>query len=148
LVAKIAIEKKVYDGAAAMFAKLNDKNAKEQCEMNMIESQRRMDFLQAELSKIHAKRPSSLNLADIAAIPEVRLSTVESSSSMDSIHKVARPSQANSPGIFGNLLSTFNKARTSVSSASVKDAMSRSSSEKEIGMSTRFGILLKNLICM
>ncbi|KAJ3079706.1 Serine/threonine kinase, partial [Quaeritorhiza haematococci] len=56
---KIAIERKVKEGASTMLRNLKDKNAREQCEVNIMESQRRLDFMEGELRKLQSKLTSS-----------------------------------------------------------------------------------------
>ncbi|KAJ3059654.1 hypothetical protein HK102_009887 [Quaeritorhiza haematococci] len=53
---KIAIERKVREGAAAMLKKLTDKNAREQCETNVQEADRRIEFLEEQMRKLQLKK--------------------------------------------------------------------------------------------
>ncbi|TPX64063.1 hypothetical protein SpCBS45565_g06148 [Spizellomyces sp. 'palustris'] len=56
---KISIEQTVYEGANKMFKNLTDRSAREQCEMNALESKRRLEFLEGELRKLHLRKASS-----------------------------------------------------------------------------------------
>jgi hypothetical protein len=49
---KLAIERKVLSGASAMLGKLVDENARQTCQVSVIDSQRRIDFLESELSRL------------------------------------------------------------------------------------------------
>jgi hypothetical protein len=49
---KLAIERKVLSGASAMLGKLVDENARQTCQVSVIDSQRRIDFLESELAKL------------------------------------------------------------------------------------------------
>ncbi|KAI9101840.1 kinase-like domain-containing protein [Phlyctochytrium arcticum] len=55
---KITIEHTVFEGANKMLRSLTDRSAKEQCEMNALESKRRLDFLEGELRKLHIRKAS------------------------------------------------------------------------------------------
>lgn len=59
---KLAIERKVWSGASAMLSKLTDENARQTCQVNVIESQRRIDFLQSELARLSLASPSPVLL--------------------------------------------------------------------------------------
>ena len=60
---KIEIEKKCKDGAENMLHKLKDPSAVQQCELNVRESQRRLDFLSGEMTKLLAKRQNATGTA-------------------------------------------------------------------------------------
>lgn len=52
---RIEIEKKVKEGAEHMLASLKDAVVRQQCESNVYDSQRRLDFLYSELNKLQGK---------------------------------------------------------------------------------------------
>ncbi|RKO91314.1 hypothetical protein BDK51DRAFT_31045, partial [Blyttiomyces helicus] len=56
LLNKIDIESKCKKGAEAMLAKLRDPDALQQCQMNLADSTRRLDFLLSEMHKLQVKR--------------------------------------------------------------------------------------------
>ncbi|KAJ3078564.1 hypothetical protein HK102_004396, partial [Quaeritorhiza haematococci] len=72
---KIDIERKCKEGAVNMLNKLTDKNALEQCQMNVYESQRRLDFLEGEMRKLQLRKlqssgePIPSELLDFLASP-------------------------------------------------------------------------------
>ncbi|KND02050.1 AGC/PKC protein kinase [Spizellomyces punctatus DAOM BR117] len=53
---KIEIEKKCKEGAEHMLQQLKDPNALQQCEMNVFDSLRRLDFLNRELQKLESRK--------------------------------------------------------------------------------------------
>ncbi|KAJ3217237.1 Serine/threonine kinase [Dinochytrium kinnereticum] len=53
---KIEIEKKCKDGAQNLLSKLLDRNAIQQCEMTLLESQKRLDFLEDQLRRLYIKK--------------------------------------------------------------------------------------------
>lgn len=56
---RIEIEKKCKDGAENMLQNLKDPSALQQCQLNVLESQRRLDFLSGEMTKLLAKRTNA-----------------------------------------------------------------------------------------
>ncbi|KAJ3022317.1 Serine/threonine kinase [Thoreauomyces humboldtii] len=55
---KITIEQTLYDGANKMLKNLTDKSARDQCEMNALESRRRLEFLEGEMKKLRIRKQS------------------------------------------------------------------------------------------
>ncbi|KAJ3161125.1 Serine/threonine kinase [Geranomyces michiganensis] len=53
---KIEIETKCKNGAEHMLRELKDPNALQQCEMNVVDSQRRLDFLNKEMAKLQSRK--------------------------------------------------------------------------------------------
>ncbi|KAJ3056882.1 Serine/threonine kinase [Rhizophlyctis rosea] len=60
---KIEIEQKCKDGAENMLHNLKDPSAVQQCELNVRESQRRLDFLSGEMTKLLAKRQNATGVS-------------------------------------------------------------------------------------
>jgi hypothetical protein len=52
LYSQLEIETKCRDGALYMLQKLSDKNAKQQCEQNLQDSEDRLDLLRREMQKV------------------------------------------------------------------------------------------------
>ncbi|KAJ3413318.1 Serine/threonine kinase [Chytridiales sp. JEL 0842] len=52
LTRNIQVERKVFEGASAMYTRLTDKTAKDQCQSSLIESQKRLEFLESELKRL------------------------------------------------------------------------------------------------
>ncbi|KAJ3149573.1 Serine/threonine kinase [Geranomyces variabilis] len=63
---KIEIETKCKNGAEHMLRELKDPNALQQCEMNVVDSQRRLDFLNKEMVKLQSRKRAALAAAGIA----------------------------------------------------------------------------------
>lgn len=67
---KLAIERKVYSGANAMLASLKDENARQTCQVSVIESQRRIDFLESELARLSVvPSPVSVDIPKVLICP-------------------------------------------------------------------------------
>ncbi|KAJ3284780.1 Serine/threonine kinase [Borealophlyctis nickersoniae] len=57
---KIQIEAKCKEGAENMLRNLKDPDAIQQCQLNILESQRRLEFLSAEMTRLLSKRRSTI----------------------------------------------------------------------------------------
>ncbi|KAI3642421.1 hypothetical protein MP228_011976 [Amoeboaphelidium protococcarum] len=77
---KIAVEKKVKSGAESMKAMLKDKNAKQEIEISINESQKRLDFLEREMQKLKLKKggidPTSPSTAGSQSLAATESETV------------------------------------------------------------------------
>ncbi|RKO87475.1 kinase-like domain-containing protein, partial [Blyttiomyces helicus] len=116
LLSKVAIERKVRDGARAMLDKLKDQNARQQCEMNAVESDRRLEFLEGELRKLQLRKwstgaGSSAPVDSSSADPMAPLYGSRSSSLEGDLAGAGTrtpPARSTSgSNIFGNLLGTI-----------------------------------------
>ncbi|RKO88225.1 hypothetical protein BDK51DRAFT_24558, partial [Blyttiomyces helicus] len=114
LLTKVAIERKVRDGALAMLEKLTDENARQQCEMNVVESDRRIDFLEGELRKLQLRQATAGSVDTVPAGPPTPIYASRSSSLEDDVsgggmraspHPVR--SSSSGSGIFENLVGAF-----------------------------------------
>ena len=80
LLSKISIEQKVFEGASQMLQKLSDKNARDQCEMNVIESRRRLEFLESEYAKltvVQSPKHGQSDSAPPAPLPKTNFASME-----------------------------------------------------------------------
>lgn len=66
LEAKATVERKCRDGALLMLHQLTDRNAREQCEANVAESEKRLEFLEGELRKVAKGRGGGAVVAPVS----------------------------------------------------------------------------------
>ncbi|KAJ3184872.1 Serine/threonine kinase [Gaertneriomyces sp. JEL0708] len=100
---KITIEQTVYDGANKMLRNLTDRSARGQCEMNTLESRRRLEFLEGEMRKLQIRK-GSVNSAATSPINGGAPTIGSRHSSLDDNIPVTVQSRSGSgQNLFGNL---------------------------------------------
>ncbi|KAL7749679.1 Serine/threonine kinase [Sorochytrium milnesiophthora] len=150
LTRKIEVEMKLKEGGEAMKTKLVDRNALAQCVASLQETQKRIDYLEAELTKLKSKRTrmstghnNSDSMAELAAAQQhhqqqhhhhhqhsLSASMPSSAATATSPQQSAAPdastnltqSQAVKMGSSGNLLSYFKKTLSGSAHLSSSDA--------------------------
>ncbi|KAJ3010158.1 Serine/threonine kinase [Thoreauomyces humboldtii] len=113
---KIEIETKCKDGAQHMLRELKDSNALQQCEMNVVDSQRRLDFLTRELDKLELRKRGHSTTFESEQYPLHTESSPNGifSSSLDdyAIPSHARQKRHSDPGSMKEVSSIHEEPRT------------------------------------
>ncbi len=94
------MERKLLEGASAMFSKLVNEDARQQCEVSIFELKNRIDFLEGELRKLE-------QVPD----PQPAQWSQRKSSLQPEMDKTMAPSKSTSnSNLFGSLLSSLGKS--------------------------------------
>ncbi|KAJ3224500.1 Serine/threonine kinase [Clydaea vesicula] len=120
LIQKIQIEKKLGEGAQQMLKKLTDPDAKQLCQLNLLQSQQKIEFLETELKKLSLKinksnpdTTSTLNLSsgNLNPNPYARResSLIDDEYSDSHIQPSPSDKKNSNSSIFSSLLSSFGK---------------------------------------
>ncbi|KAI8620657.1 kinase-like domain-containing protein [Chytriomyces sp. MP71] len=112
---KIEVERKVLQGASAMYRQLADPQAREACEANMVESKRRLEYLESMLRDVVASAGNSPRPPPQASLGggfhSPNIPPRSSSGSQHSLHHAASPGAPGSQsGSVGNLFNKFGRA--------------------------------------
>ncbi|KAI9344598.1 kinase-like domain-containing protein [Obelidium mucronatum] len=122
--AKIEVERKVFLGASAMHRQLSDPQAREACEANMVESKRRLEYLEGQLRNtvasslapgaVSPRPPNKHAHASLAQPPPPAAPPKSSSGSQSNIANIPSLSPSNSLGnIFRGLMKGSSAAQSS-----------------------------------
>ncbi|KAJ3401844.1 hypothetical protein CcCBS67573_g05506 [Chytriomyces confervae] len=87
--AKIEVERKVLQGASAMYRQLADPQAREACEANMVESKRRLEYLEGMLRDVVAGSMLQQPQGKVQMLNGPQIPPRSSSGSQQSIHTPA-----------------------------------------------------------
>ncbi|KAI8838210.1 kinase-like domain-containing protein [Chytriomyces cf. hyalinus JEL632] len=87
--AKIEVERKVLQGASAMYRQLADPQAREACEANMVESKRRLEYLEGMLRDVVAGSMLQQPQGKLQMLNGPQIPPRSSSGSQQSIHSSA-----------------------------------------------------------
>jgi hypothetical protein len=115
---KLAIERKVLSGASAMLGKLVDENARQTCQVSVIDSQRRIDFLESELAKLSVDTQVLINLTGKgkSGNPQSNSAVFQQRGSSHSPALVGTPEPDRRPStlnLFGSLLNQLKPSASS-----------------------------------